>query len=298
MPRRAISGEVQELVDNVYSVLRRMGGRVDIIEYPSTQNRAIDLVSGKGEQRIFARVVLDIGYIERKDVEELKASASLLGASPIIVGRYVYGYAIEESVAYEKHGIHAVNVETLESVLCRGERIYVYNTRGIFLVKINREKFRERRRELGLSLGELARLTGVSRKAIYEYERGTMDLSIDKAIKIAEILGYDVLDEINILEPPSAIPENKDLKSPDTHVEKEAMAKLEKKGFKVVHLKRTPIDLLARKGRETIAIIVKHFISDKKFKQKINEAEKIVSLTESKEIVLEKEDDVENIINS
>lgn len=296
MPRRLIaSEEIEELVDNVYTILKKTGGRVDIIEYPNSLNRAIDLVSSKDEQRIFVRVIPDIGRLERKDVDELKASASLLQASPIIVSRYSCGYAIEESVAYEKHGVHAINVETLEAILSRGEEIYVYNVRGVFLAKINPEKFRKRREELGLSLGELARLAGVSRKAIYEYERGTMDLSVDKAVRIAEILGYDVLKTINIFKPPSSIPENSELKKPDTRVEKEAMEKLEEKGFKVIHLRRTPIDLLAKKRGEAIAIIIKHYTSDKKFKQKVNEAKKIVSQTSSKEFLIEKEDDIKNI---
>lgn len=299
MPRRNVQEEVQELVDDVYSILKKVCRQVEIIEYPSKQNRAIDLASkGEGEHKIFARVVLDVNSIEKKDVDELKASASLLNASPIIISKYVHGYSIEESVAYEKHGIHVISVETLESILCRGEKIYVYHTRGIFLAKINKKKFKERRQEMRLSLGELARLAGVSRKTIYEYERGTIDLSVDKALKIAEILGYDILDEIDILKPPTNIPENTELRNPDIHTEKKAMDKLEEKGFNVVHLKRTPIDIIAQKGNETITIIVKHFISNKKFRQKVYEAEKIISLTGSKEIILEKEDDVNRVINN
>jgi putative transcriptional regulator len=57
-----------------------------------------------------------------------------------------------------------------------------------------------RRKERGLSIGQLASMIGVSRRTLYGYERGMARASVASAYKLAETLGVPVAEPINILE--------------------------------------------------------------------------------------------------
>lgn len=54
--------------------------------------------------------------------------------------------------------------------------------------KMNRERIRQRRRQLGLSMQELGEAVGVSRVMIYYIEVGSRTPSIDTITKIANAL--------------------------------------------------------------------------------------------------------------
>ncbi len=302
MPRKISydARELEELVEDVYSILKRMGGRVNIIEYPNTpSSRAIDLVSTcTNNKRLFARVIYDAAGLGKNDVAELKASARMYSAAPIIISKYINGVETEEDVVYEKYGINTIGLEALRAIIYRDEKIYIHHIRGTYTVKINPEKMRKRRKELGLSLGDLANMLGVSRKAIYEYEKGAMNLSVEKAIKLVEILGEDILEPVNVFDDQEIrVDDETGLRRTDTRIEEQILTQLESKGFKVYHLRKTPIDIVAKKDEkhQVLSIIVKHFISERKFKQKVNEAEKIVELTYSKSYVIKSENDIKEI---
>jgi len=284
--------ELENLLEEAYNVLKRSGRRVDIIEYPLRRRRAFDLVSN-GRRNIFARIVYDAGNLSKEDANELRASAHAYGASPIVIAKYVYGYEAEDDVVYERHGLYVLGIEGLKQV-ARDGPLFILNSHGVYTVRINPRKLRRLREEKGMSLGELADKLGVSRKTVYEYERGAMSLSIDRAIKLFDIFGEEVFEPINVLETPRE--ETYDLVEPDVKLEEMIINYLRKKGYKVVHLRRTPVDIIGyrRKGG-TISVIVKHFISERKFLLKVNEAEKIVSLTGSQRIVVEDEKDLDHI---
>ena len=121
-----------------------------------------------------------------------------------------------------------------------------------------------------------------------------MRLSIDKAIKLFDIFGEEVFEPIDILEVPKEGTYN--LGEPDVKLEEMIINYLKKKGYKVVHLRRTPVDIVGYRRKEgTISVIVKHFISERRFMLKINEAEKIVSLTGSQRVIIEDEGDLDHI---
>lgn len=292
MPRSTVK-ELENILEEAYNVLKQDGRRVAIIEYPLRRRRAFDLICS-GRRNIFARIIYDADNLNRDDINELRASAYAYSASPIVIAKYIHGYEVEDDVVYEKHGLYVISIEGLKQVT-RDEPLFIFSSHGVYTVKINPRKLRKMREERGMSLGELADKLGVSRKTIYEYERGSMRLSIDKAIKLFDIFGEEVFEPINVLEVPK---EGKyDLTNADIRLEEMIIKYLKKKGYKVVHLRRTPIDIIGYKRQEnTVSVIVKHFISERRFFLKVNEAEKIISLTGSQRIVVKDEKDLEYIV--
>ena len=82
--------------------------------------------------------------------------------------------------------------EALEHV--RGQLAHVGDD-GWFFAQIA-EQVAERRRELGLSQLELARLTGTTQSAIARLESGQRPPRIDTLLRIADALGADLVVEL------------------------------------------------------------------------------------------------------
>ena len=299
---KRMSSIVEELVETTYRILRRVGGKVSIIEYPRSSSKAIDIVSRTSSgKKLFLRITSDTENLGKADIVELKASSRIYNASPLIVAYSSKGYEVEDDVVYEKHGVYVVSVQGLKNIIEEKEPIYIYNYRGVYVVKINPKKLREKREELGLSLGDLASLLGVSRKTIYEYERGSMNLSIEKAARLLELFGEEVFEPVNIFE---YTEETRDgiesgLKEPDNRIEQELLNCLKELGYNVVHLRKTPVDIVgSHSRRDIVSIVVRHYSSRRRFRSKVYEADKIVEITGSKEFVIEKEEDLRAFLNS
>ncbi len=264
----------EEFLEEVTGILRRYG-KVKIVRYPA-KSRSFDVVATTRKGALAVKIVRKAEDAKRAEVDELKAFASTLSVTPLLVGEELRKRKLEDYIVYEYHELPLITPETLRCTL-EDERIFIYSKRGAFYAKIDPQKLRMKREELGLSLGDLARLVGVTRKAIYEYERGHMDVSIDTALRFVEVLGEDVLKPIDAL---SFRPKNTvQSTTPDTEVERKILSLLSSLGYRVAHLRRTPVDIAASSDKRKVAVIVDH--RERWFKTK---AEDLAELREHVEV--------------
>jgi putative transcriptional regulator len=71
---------------------------------------------------------------------------------------------------------------------------------GGYYVEIDHESIKRRRQELGLSVGEIAEMIGISRRTLYGYERGMAKASVTAAYNMIWTLGIPVANPINVFE--------------------------------------------------------------------------------------------------
>ncbi len=300
MVKHSTSSFIEGIVEDTYRVVKKIASRIGVINYPKGSSKAFDIVSSGDNQRLFIRVIDNADILGKNDIVELKASSKIYDATPLIVAKYARGYEIEDDVVYEKHGVYVISVNGLRNVVEKKEPIYIVNYKGLYLIRVNPEKLKERRLEKGLSLGDLANVLGVSRKTVYEYERGNMSLTIDKALRLLDLFGEEVFEPIDVLEKPGiSDKELCSLSNPDTHIEAKVLRHLRSLGYSVVHLKRTPVDVIGCRTDvgETVSIIIKHYISSRSFRIKVSEADKIVEITGSKRYVVEAEKDLGQVFS-
>jgi len=235
--------ELKEFFYRVLALLYRYADEIAVLEYPRRmERRSIDLaVQLRDGRRLLVKVAIDASQVPRSEVVELVSLAGVMGVAPLIVAREKAGEPLLEGVVYERSGVRAVSPETLDAVLSGREQVFIYETRDTFRVSIDPEKLREKRLEKGMSLGDLALYLGVSRKAAYEYEKGAMEPSLEKAEKLVGLFGEDIVRPVDIFEPPRELP--RAMPSYDSRIEEEAAQALEAGGFRVVHAKRTVVDL-------------------------------------------------------
>ncbi|MBI1972011.1 MAG: helix-turn-helix domain-containing protein [Candidatus Aenigmarchaeota archaeon] len=146
-----------------------------------------DMVAA-GRNSVVVKVISNIDSATRSEAIRLSAAASSLDAMPIFIGAKTRKGVIEDSV-YHRFGVPAVSLAGLQEILCN--RALNYVEKGGRVVYVDGGKMRRRREFLGLSLGNVSRSVGVSRKSITEYEKGGRARP-EIAERIENILGIPV----------------------------------------------------------------------------------------------------------
>jgi len=157
-----------------------------------------DFAARRGEVKVLVKVFWNIGCASSEQVNELRRVATQLSASPLIIGYKGYRSLLEDDVVYSRYGVYVITLKTLRETLERGMHPLVEAGPGGYYVHIDGEAIRRRREELGLSMGGLAKMLGLSRITVYSYERGRVKASVKAAYQLSRVLGIPVAKPINI----------------------------------------------------------------------------------------------------
>ncbi len=190
----------EALRERVRQLLKSLGLKdIVTIEYPEASKRPLDLVARYDNSSIMVRVTKKVSS-RRKDFAELKRATEVLNASSLIVAEYLNHEELLDDVLYTRDRVGIVSYRTLYN-LVQGGKVCIYERNGLFYVKIDGAKLRELRERHSLSLSQLAQKIGVSTKALYEYEQGKIDMSVEVAERFLNIFGEEfeeVVESVNI----------------------------------------------------------------------------------------------------
>ncbi|MHA1596574.1 MAG: transcriptional regulator [Candidatus Asgardarchaeia archaeon] len=190
--------EEERMLEETIKISRRAGFSVYLPELG--RRYCFDISIRKGDLLVFIKVAFNIDCIPESLAMELKLISKNLDGSSLIVGHKTRGGPMEDDVIYERYEIPAINLETLKHILIEGRPPIVYAGRGGYYVKINGPLIRALREERKLSLGDIANYVGVSRRAIYEYERGNMAATVETAIRLEELFDVPVAMPLGIFD--------------------------------------------------------------------------------------------------
>jgi len=278
---------LEDLAESARKVAEKRGFRTVVLSAPNDpQSRSIDMFLWSADKgSLHLKVAVDVSDIDYYGQRDLFGVGALLSSRPLAVAEFEDRIELEDDVVYEKSKLPVVNVRTLDSLLACNKNLYVIGKKKDFFVRINGNALRRERMKRNISLGELADLLKVSRKSVYEYERGSYDVSIEVAEKLIEALSEEILKPFNIYE--EEIPENISLKSkPDNAVEERAIRIVEEMGAKHYHVKKAFIDIIARKGDKKVLMAVEHAKSPTLIEEKLEDLEKFAFMEKTLRVAL------------
>ncbi len=184
------------LLESVVKILLKAD--FNVADLAETKPRCFDIVARKDDLILILKVLYNVDSLKPEAAEEMKKLTKILEASPMVIGeRFKFDF-LERGVVYTRYGLPVINLATFYDFIVEGIPPYVYSAPGGYYVKLDSEKIREAREKLGISIGEMAKLLGVSRRTIKKYEEGT-DTSLPIAAKIEEILGTFAIKQIDLL---------------------------------------------------------------------------------------------------
>lgn len=279
----------ESLVEEVFGILKRAGYRADLILYPEKE-RSIDIAASSGQKSLFLKVVRDTNDVTKHEISDLRKAKIAYSTSTVIIAVEHYKKELEDDVVYVKQGSVFVTPKTLENYLIKGEKPLVACVRGSYILKINPHKFRQRRNELQCSRGVLADMLGTSRKTIYMYERGEMYISVEKALRLASIMGEDIFEELDFTQG-GFEDETVEDSIPRDSIE-EAIYRLTKNlGHTFLNFTGLPVDV-AIKGDATVSVIKGN---SRDLVEKVEYAEKIAMASRTAVFLVRSRRDLEGL---
>ncbi|MEM0232641.1 MAG: helix-turn-helix domain-containing protein [Candidatus Nezhaarchaeales archaeon] len=235
----------------------------------ANERSSINIVARSGDSLVLIKALNDVNELKGCCTLEIKRAGYALRATPLIVGEKEGAHDIDREVVYEKQGVYIVHPDALREHF-EGKKHYVYYKGGRLYVRIDGKKLREKREKIGLSLGDLANLVGVSRKAIYEYEKDEIDATIDVASKLYEVLSMyvgeeealkvfkpvDILSDVMVAEVKESERRPIISRSRRWRLQEEVASKLLRLGFSIFRFKDAPFNLIAKKNGERGKVIL------------------------------------------
>jgi putative transcriptional regulator len=158
-----------------------------------------DFAARKDDKTILVKVNSDVDTFSAQSARELKVIAGRVFAASLLISQQTHGKPLEDDTVYSRNGLFVVTEKTIRNIALQTANPLVYAGPGGYSVEIDGELVEKRRKELGLSIGKLAAMIGVSRRTLYGYERGMAKASVKSAYKLAETLGVPVAKPINVL---------------------------------------------------------------------------------------------------
>ena len=159
---------------------------------------SFDFVARRDNLLLIVKVLTNIDSLNESVAKELLFLAKYLEGIPILIGEKTSSQTLEDDVVYYRHGVPIITYKTMKNYL-NGMLPIISAAPGGFYASFDGEKIRRIRDAKGISVGQLARIAGVSRRTIRMYENGER-ASIEVAERIGDFLGEEVVKSINFLE--------------------------------------------------------------------------------------------------
>jgi len=239
-----------DLIDQVRATLAQAGFAVS--ERCDLRPVSFDLVARRDHDLVILKVLTNVDALSDAIAAEIKLLAKFLEARPLLVGLRAGTGDLEDGVVYNRHDIPIVTPATLTEYVLRGDAPMVFAAPGGFYVRLDHERLREARQELEVSLGVMAQIAGVSRRAIQMYEEG-MSASIEAAMRLESFLQRDLIrpmDPLRAYDPtqyrePAAGPAADPMEALVRRV-------LEGLGYQVRATRRSPFNALSTAADDTV----------------------------------------------
>jgi putative transcriptional regulator len=216
-----------------------------------------DYAARKGENVILLKVQSDIDNFSQGDSQELKLIAKCISAASVLISEKTREKPLEDDTVYSRYDVLAVNPKTFENVVLRNINPLIQAGPGGYYVEIDWEAVKRRRQELGLSVGEIAEIVGISRRTIYGYERGMAKASVTVAYNLICALGIPVAKSVNIFEKSREQRKHFLTRAGRTIARNKLLQKVFKKfsRYNIVTVKKAPFDFVVNVPEDEIRII-------------------------------------------
>jgi len=225
----------------------------------TTGSSAFDFIAKKNNRllskKIVTKVIVDLDLFKKQTSIELQLISNLISGFPLLVSHAAAGKSMDDATLYRRHDVSAISLRTLHEYLeyekgMKVPSISKFAHRGGIYVNISKERLKERRKKLKLSLSILSQQVGLSRLSLYRYEKGETSPKLRNYRMLIDALGGEDLDTpLDILETEFKFLQRHELKEftkPHSQLQKEISTYLEDKDFDVLWFKKSePFDGLS-----------------------------------------------------
>jgi putative transcriptional regulator len=232
----------EELISRIRETLARSGFFVS--DPHNIRSISFDIIARRDRQLLIIKALSNIDSLSSDDAEELRILASALSGNPMVIGLHSSAGKLDDGILYSRFGIPIISEATFHEHMLEGVPPFVYAAPGGLYVRLDGEVLKRIRQDRNISLGALAEIAGVSRKAIQMYESG-MGAMIEIAAKIEEFLNEPIVMPLNPFSYTKDMARTLRTFDDFEGLNKDVFEMLKEIGYSVVPTIRCPFDALA-----------------------------------------------------
>ncbi len=184
----------EELLTRLRETLAKAG--FFISDPHNIRSISFDIIARRDKELLIIKALSNIDSLSGDDAEVLRILATTLGGSPMVIGLHSSSAKLDNGILYSRFGIPIISEATFHEHMLEGVPPFVYAAPGGLYVRLDGELLRKIREDRNISLGMLAEIAGVSRKAIQMYESG-MGAMVEIAAKLEEYLNEPIVVPLN-----------------------------------------------------------------------------------------------------
>lgn len=226
----------QSLLEKVSIYLLKKGFTIK-----SLTRTAFDIIGRKDDSILLIKILEDANAVSEEYAQEMNRISSYIMGSPLIIADKA-GDNLQDNIVYSRFGIFTLNFNTLKNSI-ENKFPFVKRDHSGIKAQVIGNKLREIREKEHISLNEISREVGVSKRMVQKYESGESEVSINKALRLYKVFGHSIFGKINIFD------YNKEL----IHEGKSDVSrKYSELGFNALEAHKVPFDVIAKKEKELI----------------------------------------------
>ncbi|MGM0510777.1 MAG: transcriptional regulator [Thermoplasmatota archaeon] len=228
-----------QLIEEIRDILAKAGFYLSERHYEP--GISFDVIARKDDSLLIIRALMNADSSRSKNATELKVLSNALNGSSLLIAVKGGRRKLKKGVIYSRRGLPLISVDTLRDMLIEGVPPYVFSAPGGFYVDLDSELLKKVREDNRISLSKLAKIAGVSRKAIQKYEQG-MGADLEIALRLEEFLGEELILPLNPLEYDEEIEESLESLEQFTGYSKSIFESLLSMGYRIVPTCRCPFE--------------------------------------------------------
>ncbi len=159
-----------------------------------------DFAARKTDNLVLIKVEPVVDSFSQSDSSELTVISECVSAASLLITEKTREKPLEDDTVYLRYNVSAVTPKTFENIVINKTNPLIQAGPGGYYVEIDCETIKRRRQELGFSVGEMAKMIGISRRTLYGYERGMAKASVAAAYNLIWALGVPVAKPVNVFE--------------------------------------------------------------------------------------------------
>jgi len=254
-------------IERIRGLLERAGFYV--ADTHAIRPTSFDLAARRDATLLLVKVLKNIDALDVEEATRLRELGHLFPAIVLVIGQTSGASDLDPGVVYRRYGVPIINEETLQEYLEKALPPFLYASPGGTFAQVDGPRLRQLRSERGVSLGTLASIAGVSRRAIqlYEESAGAEALVIER---IETYLGETIVRPIDLFDwsarQRNETDEEKAVRERDPTIERTlprtgdplrdgVLQQLEGMGFDVTVTVRAPFDALGRTPEILLAAV-------------------------------------------
>ena len=232
----------EELVTRIRETLAKSGFFVS--DPHNIRSISFDIIARRDKQLLIIKALSNIDSLSGDDADQLRVLSTALGGNPMVIGLHSSSGKLDDGILYSRFGIPIISEATFHEHMLEGVPPFVYAAPGGLYVRLDGDLLKRIRQDRNISLGTLAEIAGVSRKAIQMYESG-MGAMIEIAARIEEFLNEPIVVPLNPFSYSAEMA--KTLRTFDEFqgLNRDVFELLRNIGYSVVPTVRCPFDALA-----------------------------------------------------